>query len=130
MNKWKRQNYQKTKGCKSSRSGNRYTKFAEARRSQLDKMKTGAKYETGITVKVTKKALKYAPKRNPEGTLPSSWRYPYYHEKYCFKKGHHDCRSADCCMFGKPTHERDIVIAFIMQEYIAIVIDTNMAKVK
>ena len=70
-NKRKRQHQQKTVDYKAGRSANRYSKFAEAHRSQLEDAKTGVAYESGIAVKHAKKTIKEAPKRNPEGTLPS-----------------------------------------------------------
>jgi len=63
-NKWTRQIVQKTKGYKISRSTNRYAKFAEAHRSQLEDGKTGAQYESGVAVKNAKRSLKDAPKKN------------------------------------------------------------------
>ena len=53
--KEKRQIEQNTKEYKSRRSTNRYAKFAEAHRSQLDEVKTGAMYESGVAVKLAKK---------------------------------------------------------------------------
>ena len=53
--KEKKQIEQKTKEYKSRRSTNRYAKFAEAHRSQLDEVKTGAMYESGVAVRLTKK---------------------------------------------------------------------------
>jgi len=53
--------YQKTKEYKSGKNANRYAKFAEAHRLQLEDVKTGAKYESGVAVK-NKNSLKDAPK--------------------------------------------------------------------
>ena len=53
-NKGKRQILQKSKEYKSIRSTNRYAKFAEAHRSQLQDAKTGAQYESGVAVKCEK----------------------------------------------------------------------------
>ena len=80
-NKGKRQRKQNTIDYKAGRIRNRYKKFAEAHRSQLEDVKTGATYESWVAVKNTKRALKEAPKRNPEGPLPSQWKCPYYHPK-------------------------------------------------
>ena len=60
--KAKRQVQQKTKKYKASRSSNRYDKYSDAHRDQLEEMKTGAMYESGVAVKVAKKSLKDAPK--------------------------------------------------------------------
>jgi len=100
-NKGKRRLLQKSKEYKSSRSTNRYAKFAEAHRSQLQDAKTGAQYESGVAVKYAKKTLKHAPKRNPEGTLPSEWKCKFHHSKFCLKIGHRNACSDDCCMHGK-----------------------------
>ena len=76
--KQKRHVFQKTKVYKSNRSTNRYAKFAEAHRSQLEENKTGAKYESGVAVKQAKKSLKLAAPRNPKGTLPADWKCPFF----------------------------------------------------
>ena len=79
--KSKRQQQQKTKEYKASRSKNRYVKYAEAHVSQLEEMKTGVLYETGVAVQAAKKSVKkYAVPRNPEGTLLKDWKCPYYHK--------------------------------------------------
>ena len=54
IEKVSRQKKQTTKEYKAIRISKRYTKFAKAHRDQLDKLKTGAAYETIIAVKVTK----------------------------------------------------------------------------
>ena len=130
LNKGKRQIFQRTKEYKSSRSTNRYAKFAEAHRSQLEDTKTGAKYESGIAVKIAKKNIKAAPKRNPEGTLPSDWKCPYYHSLFCTKTGHKDCRSGDCQMYGRTKEERNEALAFIMEEAITDAVEVNTTKGK
>lgn len=81
--KERRQVVQKTNAYKSTPRTNQYAKFAEAHRSQLEENKTGAKYESGVAVKEDKKTLKLAPKRNPKGTLPSDWKCPFFHPKFC-----------------------------------------------
>ena len=96
ITKEKRQIEKNTKEYKSKRSTNRYAKFAEAHRSQLDEVKTRTMYESGVAVKLGKKTIKSAPKRNPEGTLTSDFTCAYYHPKFCVAKGHRDCRSVDC----------------------------------
>jgi len=117
-NKEERQIVQKMKEYKVSRSTNRYAKFAEAHRSQLEDTKTGAQYESGVAVKNAKKTLKDLPKRNPKGTQPSEWKCRYHHVNYCTKKGHKDARSVDCCMYGKSKQEQDAVVAIIMEDAI------------
>lgn len=126
--KEKRQIEQNTKEYKSKRSTNRYAKFAEAHRSQLDEVKTGAMYESGVAVKLAKKTIKAAPKRNPEGTLPSDLTCAYYHPKFCLVKGHRDCKSVDCYFKGKPKEERDAALAFIRNEAIATQVEENASK--
>ena len=61
MYKGKIQIMQKSKACKSSCSTNRYTKFAESHRSQIEDSKTGAQYESGVAVENTTETLKLAP---------------------------------------------------------------------
>ena len=56
--KLKRQLFQKTKEYKTSRSQNRYVKYAAAHVSQLEEMKTGVMYQTGVAVKAAKKISK------------------------------------------------------------------------
>ena len=56
--KSKRQLLQKTKEYKAGRSKNRYVKYAEAHVSQLEEMKTGVMYQTGVAVKAAKKSVK------------------------------------------------------------------------
>ena len=58
----------------------------------MEKLKTGAKNETGVVVKI-EKSLKEATTRNPEGTLLSECKCPYFSNKYCVAKGYKDCRS-------------------------------------
>ena len=128
--KEKRQVVQKSKEYKASRSANRYAKFAEAHRSQMEEKTTGLKYESGVAVKLAIKTIKSAPKRNPVGTLPSEWKCPYFHKNYCIVKGHRDCRSEDCCLHGKTKEERDAVIVIIREEAIANQVDTNATKGK
>ena len=128
--KAKRQEQQKTKKYKASRSSNRYDKFSEAHRDQLEEMKTGAMYESGVAVKVAKKSLKEAPKRNPEGTKLEEWKCPYFHKNYCVKQGHKDCRSIDCCMFGKSKEDRDKVSKEIEKEAIAIAVNSKAIEGK
>ena len=50
--------YKKTKEYKAGRSKNRYVKYAEAHVSQLEEMKTGVMYQTGVAVKAAKKSVK------------------------------------------------------------------------
>ena len=100
--KSKRQLLQKTKEYKAGRSKNRYVKYAEAHVSQLEDMKTGVMYQTGVAVKAAKKSVqKTALPRNPAGTLLKDWKCPYYHRDFCFITGHKDCRSEYCSMRGK-----------------------------
>ena len=124
-NKRERQKQQKTVEYKARRSSNRYKKFAEAHSSQLADVKTGATYESGIAVKNAKKTLKEAPKRNPNGTLPSEWKCPYYHTKYCNTMGHRDCRTSICHMHDKTKLERDEALAYIMKEAIELAVKKN-----
>ena len=128
--KWKRQLQQKTKEYKACRSSNRYSKFAEAHRSQLEDAKTGAQYESGIAVKNAKKTLKDAPKRNPPGTLLSEWKCKFNNENYCINKGHRDARSVDCWGNGKTKEEKDAAVAMIMKEAISNAVDTNASESK
>ena len=116
----KRRAVQKTKDYKSYRSAKRYNKYAKAHTDQLDDMKTGAQYETGVAVAIAKNPIKAAP-RNPEGTLPENWKCPLFHPDYCQKLGHKGCRSADCHMNMKKTtkEERDEAIKMISEEAIA-----------
>ena len=79
--KGNRQKKQRTKEYKAMRSSNRYNKFAESHRDQLEELKTGANYETDVTVKIVKKSLKEAPICNQEGTLLSEWKCPYFSKK-------------------------------------------------
>ena len=53
--KERRQEFQKTKVYNSSHSTNRYAKFAEVHRSQLEDTKIGVKYESPVAVKEAKK---------------------------------------------------------------------------
>ena len=119
---------QNTKKYKAKRSSNRYAKFAEAHRSQLDEVKTGAMYESGIAVQLAKKSIKSAPKRNPEGTLRCDLICAYYHPKFCTVKGHSDCRSVQCYFKGKPKEERDAALAFIRNEAITKQVEDNASK--
>ena len=128
--KAKRQQQQKTKKYKASRSSKRYDKFSKAHSDQLEEMKTGAMYESGVAVKVAKKSLKNAPKRNPDGTLLAEWKCPYFHKNYCVKLGHKDCRSIDCCMYGKPKEERDKVSKEIEKDAIAIEMNSKAIEGK
>ena len=130
VQKRKRQLFQKSKEYKTSRSTDCYAKFAEAHRSQLEEVKTGTKYETEVAITLAKKITKSAPKRNPEGTLPSDWKCPYHRPKFCFVKGHHDFWSGNCRLHGKSKEERDEVLAIIMNEAIVIQVDTNARKGK
>ena len=59
--KSKRQLLQKTKEYKLSRSQNRYVKYVEAHVTQLEEMKTGVMYQTGVAVKAAKKSVKNQP---------------------------------------------------------------------
>jgi len=119
-NKNKRRAVQKTKEYKFYRSAKRYDKYAKAHTDQLDDMKTGAQYETGVAVALAKKTIKSAP-RNPPGTLPEKWKCPFFHPDYCQKLGHTGCRSADCHMTIKKTtkEERDVAMKIISEEAIA-----------
>jgi len=130
MEKGKRQYKQATKGYKARRSANKYSKFAVAHRDQLEELKTGAKFETGVAVQVAKKSLKNAPKRNPEGTLLADWKCPYFHKKFCNTKGHKDCRSENCYMNGKPKNLRDEAVKEIEYEAIALKMDANAIEGK
>ena len=122
-NKSKRQIFQATKIYKSYRSKKRYDKYAEAHADQLEEVKTGAQYESGVALKTAKKTLKSAPKRNPPGTLPSEWKCPFYHPDYCQKLGHTGCRNADCHMRTSSKEERDAAVKVIEEEAIAIQMD-------
>ena len=115
---------QNTKEYKASRSKNRYVKYAEAHVSQLEEMKTGVLYETGVAVQATKKSVKkYAVPRNPEGTLLKDWKCLYYHKDFCFFTGHKDCRSPKCSMRGKTKDERDAAVKEIEAQAIAIEVE-------
>ena len=76
------------------------------------------KYETGLVVKDAIKAIKAAPKRKPEDTLPSEWKCPYYHPELCICKGHCDCKSVNCHFRGKGKEERYHALAIIRDEAI------------
>ena len=102
------------------RSSNRYTKFARAHHDQLEELNTGAKYETGIAIKVAKKSIKKVPKRNPEGMLLSEQKCPYSSDKYCVTKENKDCRSSTYFMYGKLKELRDGISKEIEQEVIAL----------
>ena len=88
------------------------------------------KYETGVAVKVAKKAMESEPKRNPPGTLLADWRCPFFHPNYCVLRGHTSCASEDCCMNGKPKEERDAAMKEIESEAIAIRINYIAKKGK
>jgi len=81
-------------------------------------------------VKNAKKTLKHAPKRNPEGTLPSEWKCKFHHSKFCSKIGHRDARSDDCCMHGKSKEEQDAAVATITADAIQHVIQLNASDGK
>lgn len=115
---------------KSSHSVNRYKKFAEANRSQLEDTKAWVIYESGVAVKIAIRSLKDASKCNPEGTLPSDWKFPYYHENYCCHKGYHDCCIDEVYMHGVSKEARDEALAFILEEAITFAIEENTTKVK
>jgi len=122
--KSKRQLLQKTKEYKAGRSKNRYVKYAEAHVSQLEEMKTGVMYQTGVAVKAAKKSFqKTALPRNPAGTLLKDWKCPCYHKKNCFTTGHKDCRSENCSMRGKTKDMRDAAVKEIAAEAIAIEVE-------
>ena len=53
-----------TKEGKSNRSTVKYKNLAEGHKVQMDNLKTGDVYESGIAVVAAKKTLKAAPKRN------------------------------------------------------------------
>ena len=75
-------------------------------------------------MKDEKKVLKKGPKRNPEGTLKEEWKYAYFHINCCTTKGHEDCRSTNCFMFGKDKNERDEALKAIECDDIAFEMDT------
>ena len=128
--KKKRQVFQRTKEYKSSCSTNRYAKFAEAHRSKLEDTKSCEKYESGAAVKTAKKTIKAAPKRNPEGPLPSEWKCPYYHLNYRMVTGHRDCCLDDCYINGKSKRGMDKALVYIMDEVITIAVEVNTTKGK
>ena len=59
--KSKRKIFQETKIYKSYRSKKRYDKYAEAHADELEEVKTGAQYESGVALKTYLKSLKSAP---------------------------------------------------------------------
>ena len=83
-----------------------------------------------MAVKKNNKLLKQAPTRNPKGTLPSDWKCPFFHPRFCTTTGHRDCKSANCRMFGKPKEERDAATRYIKEELLAVAITTNEVKGK
>lgn len=123
--KGERQNKQKTKAYKAMCSANRYCKVAEAHFDQLEELKTGEKYETGVAVKVAKSLLTNGPTRNPKGTLLAEQKCMYCKERYCNNKGHKDSGVVDCYMYGKPKDLRDKLVKELKQEANAIEMDSN-----
>ena len=92
--------------------------------SQLEEMKPGVMYQTGVAVKAAKKSVKKsAVPRNPKGTLLKNWKCPYYHKDFCFSTGHKDCRSPDCFMRGKTKDVRDAAVKEIETRVIAIEVE-------
>ena len=55
-------------------------------------------YQTGVAVKAAKKTMKVSEKRNTERTLLKDWKCPYYHPKFCNKKGHKSCANEKCAI--------------------------------
>ena len=87
-------------------------------------------YKSGVTVKAAKQCYKNSYKRNPEGTLPSEWKCPFYHPNYCTKLGHAGYTSQDFEMKGMAKGERDAIIKIIEEEAIALQVYQNASKGK
>ena len=112
--KLKKKSCQQTKEGKRNRSKLKYKSLADNHKQQMIDCKNGHKYETGISISEARKSLKDTPARNTGSK--ETWTCIYYHPKYCTKKGHKDCRSKECAMYGKTTEEQKAVSEIIQEE--------------
>ena len=101
--KLKKKTRQQTKEGKRNRSKLKYKSLADNHKQQMIDCKNGHKYETGISISEARKSLKDTPARNTGSK--ETWTCIYYHPKYFTKKGHNNCRSKECAMYGKTTEE-------------------------
>ena len=114
--KGKKRIRQKSKEGKSTRRKTDLEKHGQYHREQMDDLRTGKMYGSGVALATAKKAAKAkltSAARNPKGTPKDQLRCPYYHPLFCSKRGHTSAASPFCGQKSVSKEQRMANLAII-----------------